>query len=249
MASELTGWLLASDEPWTRYRVLTDLLDRSQEDADVRAAREEMLVHPLVRTLISEAAAWESRPIKRHSDAGHPLFALSTLADFGLASDCPGISRVIESIRAHQAPEGAFQSLINVPRAFGGTGEDLWAWVLCDAPVLLYALLAMGQGADPHVQRAVAHLAGLVQENGWRCVAAPSLGKFRGPGPRRTRAVGLPYCGRIRCQRVGVSVGYRTFASSSMICPFWIASTCSVISWNSSAKSCCSAMRSTFGSL
>src|SRR5512136_1958344 len=29
---------------------------------------------------------------------------------------------------------------------------------------------------------AVDHLAGLVEENGWRCVAAPELGKFKGPG-------------------------------------------------------------------
>jgi hypothetical protein len=28
----------------------------------------------------------------------------------------------------------------------------------------------------------MAHLAGLVDENGWRCVAAPDLGSFRGPG-------------------------------------------------------------------
>ncbi|NIQ78847.1 MAG: hypothetical protein GTN93_12315, partial [Anaerolineae bacterium] len=47
---------------------------------------------------------------------------------------------------------------------------------------LLYALLAMGLGDDPRVQRAVEHLVGLVDENGWRCVAAPELGKFRGPG-------------------------------------------------------------------
>jgi hypothetical protein len=71
---------------------------------------------------------------------------------------------------------------VNIAQAFGGTGEDQWTWILCDAPTLLYALLAMGLGADPRVRRAVRHLAGLVDENGWRCVAAPDLGKFRGPG-------------------------------------------------------------------
>jgi hypothetical protein len=40
----------------------------------------------------------------------------------------------------------------------------------------------MGLENDPRVQRAVDHLLSLVEEDGWRCVAAPELGKFRGPG-------------------------------------------------------------------
>jgi hypothetical protein len=40
----------------------------------------------------------------------------------------------------------------------------------------------MGLGDDPRVKRAVDHLVSLVDENGWRCVAAPERGKFRGPG-------------------------------------------------------------------
>jgi len=39
MTTELTSWLLESDEPWTRYRALVDLRDLPEEDADVRAAR------------------------------------------------------------------------------------------------------------------------------------------------------------------------------------------------------------------
>jgi hypothetical protein len=72
--------------------------------------------------------------------------------------------------------------VVNIPKAFGGTGEDTWTWMLCDAPTLLYALLAMGLDDDPRVKRAVEHLVSLVDDNGWRCVAAPEVGKFRGPG-------------------------------------------------------------------
>jgi len=42
----------------------------------------------------------------------------------------------------------------------------------------------MGLREDERVQRAVNHLVGLVDENGWRCRAAPELGKFKGPGRR-----------------------------------------------------------------
>jgi len=184
MTTELTQWLLESDEPWTRYRTLVDLLDRPEDDAEVRAARAEMLAHPQVQGMIAETAAWGERALKRHNDAGHPIYKFSTLADFGVRADDPGMQAGLEAVMAHQSPEGAFQSVVNIPTAFGGSDQDTWTWVLCDAPTLLYALLAMGLQDKPGVQKAVEHLAGLAEEVGWRCVAAPELGKFKGPGRR-----------------------------------------------------------------
>ena len=182
MITDLTQWLLESDEPWTRYRTLVDLLDRPEDAPEVQAARAEMLAHPQVQAMMAETANWGDRPLKRHNDASHPIYKFSTLADFGVQADDPGIAAGIEAVMAHQSPEGAFQSVVNIPKAFGGTGEDAWTWMLCDAPTLLYALLTMGLGDHPCVQRAVDHLVGLVDENGWRCVAAPEAGTFRGPG-------------------------------------------------------------------
>ena len=109
----------------------------------------------------------------------------------GLTARAAGARHVVmvgappdEESRLDKARQLGFPTVLNVAKAFGGTGEDTWTWVACDAPVLLYALLAMGLGEDPRVRRAVEHLVGLVEENGWRCVAAPELGKFRGPGRR-----------------------------------------------------------------
>jgi hypothetical protein len=178
----LLQWLLQSAESWTRYRALVDLLGRPADDPEVQAARAEMLAHPQVQALIAEAAAWPGGALTRHNDASHPLYRLSTLADFGLRADDPGMSAVVQAVLAHQSPEGPFQTLLRIPRAFGGTDEDTWAWALCDAPTLLYTLLAFGLGNDARARRAAGHLAGLVEENGWRCTAAPELGKFRGPG-------------------------------------------------------------------
>lgn len=181
--NETMQWLL-SEEPWTRYRTLVDLLDRSEQDADVRDARAEMLAHPQVQDLISQTAAWGDRPLKRHNDASHPIYAFSTLADFGVQATDPGMMVSIEKMLSHQSPEGAFQTVINIPKRFGGSGEDAWTWIACDAPTLLYSLLALGLGQDPRVQQAVEHLSSLVDENGWRCRAAPEMGKFKGPGRR-----------------------------------------------------------------
>jgi hypothetical protein len=90
MTTGLTQWLLESDEPWTHYRTLLDLLDRSEDDPEVQAARAEMLAHPQVQSFIAEAATWPGHPLKRHNDASHPIYKFSTLADFGLRSDDPG---------------------------------------------------------------------------------------------------------------------------------------------------------------
>jgi hypothetical protein len=179
---EPVEWLLECDEPWTRYRTLVDLLDRPTDDAQVQATWADMLAHPQVQALVAEAATWPGYALKRHNDANHPIHKFSTLADLGVRADDPGMSGGIEAVMAHQSPEGAFQVVCNIPKTFGGTGEDAWGWILCDAPTLLYALLAMGLRDDPRVQQAVDHLVSLVDDNGWRCRISPELGRFRGPG-------------------------------------------------------------------
>ncbi len=176
------SWLLSEGAPWVRYRTLVDLLDRSQDDPEVIATRQAMLEHPAVQALIAEAATWPGYPLKRHNDAKHPLHKLAVLADFGLRAEDPGMDKAIAAVMAHQSSEGAFQTIVLVPKAFGGTDKEIWTWMLCDAPTLLYALLGFGLGDDERVQAAVEHLTNLVRENGWPCAASPDLGKFRGPG-------------------------------------------------------------------
>jgi len=182
MASDPIQWLVQSDEPWTRHRTMVDLLERPEDDGDVEAARAQMVAHPQVRGLVAQARAWSGAALKRHNDASHPIHVLSTLADFGLRAIDQGMPQAVGAVLAHQSREGAYQTLVNVAKSFGGTGEDTWSWMVCDAPTLLYSLLAMGLRDDPRVQRAVDHLVQLVDDNGWRCVVAPELGKFRGPG-------------------------------------------------------------------
>ncbi len=175
-------WLLEAGEPWVRYRTLRDLLDRPEDDPEVVAARAALVSHPKVKQVIQEALSWPGYPVSRHNDAKHPLHKLALLADWGLRAGDPGMDQIIAAVMAHQAPEGAFESMTSVPKAFGGTGEAAWTWMMCDAPTLLVALLKWGQGDQPAVQRAVEHMAALVRDNGWPCAVSPELGKFRGPG-------------------------------------------------------------------
>jgi hypothetical protein len=71
---------------------------------------------------------------------------------------------------------------MNIPVHYGGAGQDQWAWALCDAPLIVYALVKLGLKNEPSVKAAVDYLAGLLRHNGWPCVVSKELGKFRGPG-------------------------------------------------------------------
>jgi hypothetical protein len=71
---------------------------------------------------------------------------------------------------------------MNIHPRYGGSGVDEWAWALCDAPLILYALAKFGLQDDPRVVNALSHLSELVRDNGWPCAVSKEMGKFRGPG-------------------------------------------------------------------
>jgi hypothetical protein len=177
-------WLLASNEPWTRYRTRLDLLGEDPASDDVQHDYNEMLSHPLILQLIDHADTWPGPALTRHNDAKHPIYALSTLADFGVRADAPGMKEIVEEVLAHQSPDGPFEHIGNVPRAFGGTGEDSWHWMACDGPTLLHFLLHMVGHEHQQVARALEFMSSIVDDNGWRCKNDTRLGKFKGPGKR-----------------------------------------------------------------
>lgn len=182
MPTEIIDRLLQSSEPWTRYRTRLDLLGQTDAEAAVQADRADLLAHPRLQALVAQTATWGEVAFNRHNDAAYPIYAFSTLADFGLRADDPGLAEGVNRVLAHQSAEGAFQSLVNIPKSFGGNGLDAWTWLLCDSPTLLYALLALGLGENKAVRRAVDHLLNSADSDGWHCVCAPELGKFKGPG-------------------------------------------------------------------
>lgn len=181
--NDVVSWLLDGD-PWVEYRTRVDLLHQTEDAPAVVAARQAMVTHQKVQDLLAELADWPGQPLKRHNDAKHVLHKLAFVADLGLCVTDSSVGVIVERILSHQAAEGPFQVLANIPIRFGGSGQDEFNWMLCDAPLIVYALAKLGLADDDRVQLAARYIAGLVRENGWPCAAAPEMGKFHGPGNR-----------------------------------------------------------------
>lgn len=182
--SALTDWLLSAPQPYIRYQALRQFSNLSETPSLLHTTRQQMLQDPAIAELIQRTQNWSSQPLQRHNDSSHPIYLLSTLADFGFTHSDPGISPIIENISHHQSEEGAFQSLMKISPSYGGTGENQWAWIACDTPMLLYVLAKMGLSEDIRLQKAMQHLENLVESVGYRCKACSALGKFRGPGKK-----------------------------------------------------------------
>jgi hypothetical protein len=174
-------WLLEG-ESWVEYRTRRDLLGQTEGDPQVKAVRQAMLANAQVRNLVAELSLWPGTVISSHKSAGQPFHKLTFISDLGLQAHDPGVDDIIGRILQHQSKEGPFQLHANIPIQFGGTGQDQWAWALCDAPLIVYALVNFGLKTDPRVKAATNHLVGLIHDNGWPCAVSKELGKFRGPG-------------------------------------------------------------------
>ena len=174
-------WLLEG-EPWIEYGTRRDLLGECEEDPQVLSARKAMLERKQIQNLLFELAGWPGKVIASHKSAGQPFHKLTFIADLGLTADDRGVDRIIRQILKHPSDEGPFQLPMNNPGQNEKTGQDQWAWALCDAPLTTYALVKFGLKDQPAVQKSAQYLVGLMRENGWPCVVSKELGDFRGPG-------------------------------------------------------------------
>ncbi|MBN1372282.1 MAG: hypothetical protein JW987_10120 [Anaerolineaceae bacterium] len=174
-------WLL-SGPAWVTYRTRLDLLHQDPGDALVVQARQDMLADPQVQFVIAGLADWPGTVLSSHKSAGQAYHRLNFLTDLGLTAADPGLGAIVERILSSQSEQGPFALPMNIGAAYGGDGQDRLAWALCDAPLQVYALIRLGLGDHPAVQKALGFLTGLVRENGWPCAVSPELGSWRGPG-------------------------------------------------------------------
>jgi hypothetical protein len=178
--NDVVQWLLRS-EPYIRYRTRLDLLGQPEDHPEVRLARAAMLAHPMVRGLLADLSGWPGGAISSHKKADLLIHKLAFLAEIGVARGDPGVDAVLEKIMAHLSEQNVPELLVNIPTVFGGSGADMWAWMLCDTPRLYFSLSKMGVMCSA-LSESLGRLAAIATDIGWPCAASPEAGRFKGPG-------------------------------------------------------------------
>ena len=175
--------VLAADDPAARWLLLTGVLERPSDDADVVTARAAVLASDATRALVERLPDWEAGV--RLSGHESPAFApntLNLLADMGVrAGDFDSVDRILESMLRHQDDDGRFMSF-GAPR---GGNVPVWGALLCDSHAIVESLVRYGFGDDARVRagldRMIADLTSTAQGRCWPC-RPDALSGFRGPG-------------------------------------------------------------------
>ena len=172
--------LLGISDDWLKYAIRLKLCNEPKEElAELRNAA---LSDSRIRGFLYDVARYHSIVVTNHKNPDLPIHKLLFLLDLGFDTDVPEIQTAIDEILKHKDHNGVFQSLTNIPAHFGGTGNDMFGWSLCDAPLLLLALLKAGMDYQEHLKPGVDYLLSLFRENGFPCAVSQELGRFRGPG-------------------------------------------------------------------
>jgi hypothetical protein len=172
--------LLSVSEPWLQYAIRINLLSERKEDLVV--LKKEALKDIKIQAYLSDVANFHNAIVRNHKDPGLSIHKLLFLLDLGFETDIPEIESAVKHIMSHKDKNGVYQSMTNIPPHYGGKGEDVFGWCLCDAPLLLMALHKAKIDYQQHLKQGVEHLSNLFKKQGFPCSVSEEHGKFRGPG-------------------------------------------------------------------
>lgn len=172
--------LLDKSEDWLQYAIRVNILKENKED--ILELKNNTLKNDKIKAYLSDITDFHSILVSNHKNPILPIYKLIFLLDIGLDCSVPEIQKAISEIMKHKDKNGIYQSLTNIPKHFGGSGENTFGWCLCDAPLLLHALIKAGVDYKKHIQEGVDFLISFYNKAGFPCVVSSELGKFRGPG-------------------------------------------------------------------
>ena len=156
--------LLSISESWLQYAIKINLLGESK--TDLSGLRDEALQDKKIQAYLNDISDFHSMLVSNHKNPELPIRKLIFLLDIGFDTDVPEIENAIGQLMSHKDKNGIYQSLTNIPKHFGGTGTDIFGWCLCDAPLLLMALLKANVDYQQHIKQGVDFLVALYQPQG-----------------------------------------------------------------------------------
>lgn len=175
--------LLESGEPSARWVALTALLDRPDEDREVRETHALVVADEGTKELVGRLPQWEvEQRISGHESPNFAPNLLNLLGDLGVgAGDFEEIERLLDVMLRHQEPSGRFASCGAVP----GHPEPAWGALLCDSHAVIEVLVRFGRKDDERVQAGIRRMADdltvTAQGLAWPCLPHSTTG-WRGPG-------------------------------------------------------------------
>ncbi len=173
-------YLLSNSEDWLEYAVRLNILSESKQN--LTDLKNKVLNNDKIKSYLDDVANYHNTLVRNHKDPELPIHKLLFLLDIGLDSSVPQIEKAINEILKYKDKNEVYQSLTNIPKHFGGTGEDSFGWCLCDAPLLLLAMVKAGVNYESHIKNGVEYLTSLSNNEGFTCSVSEEFGKFRGPG-------------------------------------------------------------------
>jgi hypothetical protein len=173
-------YLISISEPWLQYAIKVNLLNEHKED--LSGLRDEALKDKKIQAYLKDITDFNSILVSNHKNPELPFHKLLFLLDCGFGVDIDEIDSAVNQIMSHKDKYGVYQSKTNIPKHYGGKGEDVFGWCLCDAPLLLLALLRAKVDYQQHLRQGVEYLITLNTEHGFPCSVSEEHGKFRGPG-------------------------------------------------------------------
>lgn len=172
--------LLEISDMWLKYAIRLHLCHEPEEM--LVEIRNTALSDHRIQSYLTDVADFHRILVTNHRNPDLPIHKLLFLLNLGFGMDVPEIKKAVDEILKHKDVHGVYQSMTNVPKHFGGTGVDVFSWCLCDAPLLLLALLSAGVDYHKYLKPGVDYLVSFFRETGFPCAVSQELGKFRGPG-------------------------------------------------------------------
>jgi len=171
--------LLSVCDPWLRYSIE---YSRKANEKELDSLKKEALKDVRIRAYLDDVANFHGMHVTNHKNPELPMHKLLFLLDNGFGVEVPQVEKAVKQIMSHKDKNGVYQSMTNIPKHYGGRGEDTFGWCLCDAPLLLLALVKANVDYKQHIEQGVKHLSTKFKEDGFPCTVSEEHGTFRGPG-------------------------------------------------------------------
>ncbi len=155
LKADPTDWLLEEENPSVRYFTLKDILDRPEDDAEVRAARQQIMQSGLVPEILrrqQEPAYLQAYPRFYTYKYGGLVWSLIVLAELGAEAD-PQIGEQCEYILGNsQETKGGGFAMNTAAKTGGGRITEV---IPCLTGNMVWSLIRFGYLDDPRLQKAI----------------------------------------------------------------------------------------------